>query len=311
MRKNSLLIDQVRRQTENVEFTDGAGISDEEMIQYINDGQDRIYSLINQTSPEVFLAEKTISAVADQEAYDIPFDAFMDNRIYSVEYTTSTDSFYYQLKQGRFHERLTYQSGTPSFYIRRAGQILLQPKPQSTGTIRLTYVNRPPTLDLSRGTVSAVTLNSSNNTITSLTLATSSDFTTLDLQNHFTIVNRNGVVQMSRIEFDSIDTSTGVVTVNSSFVYETGETIAVGDTVCTGEFATTHSQLKDNCERYLIHYAAMMVLQRDSSNDWREQSLLVDRLEQDIVQAYAEADTDVDYIPILDNSYLDSNEDSY
>lgn len=309
MRRVDFLLTQARRQTENEEFSSTTGISDEELLQYVNDAQYRLLSLITAGHPTVFVKESAdISTVTDQESYNLPDDVFLENKITSVEYSpTSLDTDFFKIDPMTLAERSPGASGMPEAYIRRSGKILLHPIPSSsTGKIRINYVRRIGELDARRGKVSAVTLDSGTNTITSLTLdIADSDFdaNTLNSQDFYSIVNKNGVQQMVAIDVDSVDADTGVVTVNSSFTYDSGETIAVGDYVVGGKNSTTHSELPKICERYLIAYTAWKILKRDSSEDSFEQRNEVKSMETDIVDAFADVSDDIIYVPHIDEDY--------
>ena len=87
MRKLETLIALSRRITENQEYTDTAGIQDDEFIQFFNDAQEEIHALINQNWPHVLMGSKTIDLVTNQEAYDIPDDVYLGTRIDFVEFS--------------------------------------------------------------------------------------------------------------------------------------------------------------------------------------------------------------------------------
>jgi hypothetical protein len=309
MRRLDLLITQARRDTENVEFTDTTGIPDEDFIQYFNDAQFRIQSLILNKNAKVFNKEKEITTVANQESYDIPYDCFMGNRLESVEFSaTGNVNNYYPLKQGHLHERVAGLSGVPSFYIRLDGKIMLQPRPDSSSNkIRLIYQKKLPRLDMRRGKVSAVTLSGSS--ISSLTLDTSEllDRDALLEEGFCSIVDKNGNLKMTRIPVEDVSESTGAVTVEAGFTFDSDETIAVGDYIVRGNLSSTHSFLNEICERYLYSYVSWKILKRDSNTDSSEAQVELSSLEQDILESYAEPDNDVDYIPILDPQYLDQD----
>ena len=312
MRRVDYLIEQVRRETENEDVTATTGISDEEFIQYLNDGQDRIQALIQVQFPDVFQDDSTVDAIRAQEKYDIPKDAFLGVRIDNIEYsnTGQVDDFY-NLKKASKKERKSGITSSPVVYIRQHNKIILQPAAQNSGKIRFTYQKRLPRLDIRRGTVLTASLNGVNNTITTLTLdpATNLDATALEEDNFITIVDRNGIEKMRRIEIDNVDSSTGVVTVTNGFTYEDLESIEPGDFALRGFESTTHSQLADNAERYLRAYCAWKIHRRDSSSDSQEQSGELTALETDIVKSYAEPDGGVDRITILDDSFLVPDDD--
>ena len=71
-RKVDLLIDQVRRETENEDPTAFTGIKDVEFLQYLNDAQDRLQSIITAKHNNVFVKQKELAVTVDQEIYQIP-----------------------------------------------------------------------------------------------------------------------------------------------------------------------------------------------------------------------------------------------
>jgi hypothetical protein len=201
-------------------------------------------------------------------------------------------------------ERINGLAGNPAYYIRQGSSVIMQPPPQNGGFLRMTYQKTIPVLDKKRGTVASATLGV--NTITSLVLDTTTelDATALEEQNFITIVDKNGLVKMRYIPIDGVDSSTGVVTVSSGFVFESGETIEAGDYAVRGKYASTHSQLPDICEKYLLEYCNMRIFVRDSSTDQAELAALMQKIEATLKQAFAEPDNDPDRIPIIDPSFL-------
>lgn len=301
------LIDQIRRQTENEDVTSSTGITDAEFLQFINDAQHRLQSLITSTHPTVFTNERELDVIVDQEAYDIPSDALMKNKLLTVEYSPSgAFEDYYHLEPTRMKRRDTAVQGFPVTYIRRSGKILLQPRPQQAGLLRVNYVKRLWELDKRRGVVQTAVTDDTARTITSLQLDASSsspalDVSSLNEHNYICIVDRDGNMKMQNIPFESIDAATGVVTLSAGFTFKAGESIAPGDYVCGGRDASTHSELPRMCERYLIAYCAWKILKRDSSIDSSEQQAELAEMESDIVNSFADISDDVTYVPQLNH----------
>jgi len=256
----------------------------------------------------MFQKQKVIDVVSMQETYDIPVDVFMDSRIEKVEYSITRQlNGYYKLDAGQSDERLNSLPGNPSFYIRESKTLLLQPPPQQTGLLRLTYQRSFPRLDKRRGRVSEVTLGI--DTITTLvldpTILTSDDITLLNNAEYICIVSKDGRIKMKGIPIVEVNSTTGAVTVDT-FTFESGETIAVGDYAVAGKYTTSHSELPDICERYLLRFCTWRVLKRDSSNDAPGENAEIKDMEAEIIESYRQADFDVKEVPILDTQYLDS-----
>lgn len=307
MRKLETLITASRRATENEEYTDTAGIQDDEFIQYFNDGQEEIHSIINLNFPRVLMKESTIETVANQEGYTLPSDLYLGTRLDFVEFSPNGDSTnYYPLKQGSLKERLNGIQSNPSFYIRSGSKILLQPKPQASNSlVRLVYQRTIPRLDTIRGTVASATLNLTTKTIASLVLDNSAFLDSAYLLNEgfLTVVDKNGVVKMKGIPISAISVS-GVVTVDPGFTFTSDESISAGDKVCAGKYSSNFSELPDVCEKYLLEYCNTRILIRDSSSDAGDVGQILAKVQSTLQAAFAETDNDPKYVPILDGQFL-------
>lgn len=302
MRYVSHLIDDVRASTENNDFSDTIGIKDSEFLRFLNDGQFRIQNLIVQQHPSVFLTEYTTSVVGSQEAYSLPHNIYMGNKVTQVEFNSNSSGqqYFYPLKPGSLFERNSGSKGHPVKYIRKSGQILLVPVPQSSvGQLKINYVHKLPKLDLRRGSVASVTLTS--DAISSLFLNVSTDAvdtTELAKFTRVSIVDEEGNVKMPNIKVTNVDGSTGEVTVDPAFTFQSGETIEVGDYIVGGNYSSTHSQLDDMVERYLIAYATLKIFQRDSNiTDLPVQQNILLAMEDEIIAAYQEISDDIVEIP--------------
>lgn len=307
MRRIDHLIEDIRNHTENQDFSDTIGIADSEFLRFINDAQYRIHSLITQQHPSVFLQEKVYNIVANQEEYSLPFDVHMGNKVSNVEFSpTGLVKDYYPLQVSNLKQRYSGAVGDPSKYIRKAGKLLLNPIPSNVaGKLRVTYVQSIPKVDKRRGSIATVVLDSATSSITTLTMDVSTDSvdsTALDKYTRISIVDMEGNIKMKNIQVDSINASTGVVTVNSSFTYDSGESIDVGDYVVAGRFSTSNSVLDDSVERYIIAYCAMKIFHRDSNSDITQQVQELSFMEEEIVNGYADISEDLIEIPIIISS---------
>ena len=309
MRRLELLIEEIRRSTDN---EDTSGISDLDIVQYLNDAQDRIQSRIASQFPNVFFTQTTIDLVASQEAYDLPTDIYLGTRIANLEYLYSeTSNDYAQLPSKTLADRSTsYESDFPAFYIRRNNDILINPIPQVARTdgLRLTYQHKLRTLDIRRGEISSAS--KTGTTLNSLTLdltptltkdsgvvAAASDV--LNKIDYISVVDRDGVNVLKNIPIDSYNSSTGVVTVTSGFTTTVDASTFVGEYVVGGTNATSHSDLFDVCERYLIVYAKLKLLERDGNQlEANYQIGELREIEKDIIESYQVPEEDRLILPI-------------
>lgn len=229
MRRVELLIKDVRRQTGNEEFSETRGTKDDEIVRYIREAQQRLYNLILQQHPHVFVKEGFIDTINGQEEYSLPSDIYLRSNIVKVEYSqTGRPENYYFLDLRSLSQRVSYQ-GEPSFYIPRNGKILLNPIPQTSVSngVRVNYQYKIPEIDRRRGSVNYPILDSDDRQIQEIVLLNDSilDANSLEDADYVCIVNKDGDFLMKDIPVLEYDASNFRIAVPGSFTYQTGETI--------------------------------------------------------------------------------------
>ncbi len=303
------LIKHVRRQTDNESLGTDAGLSDEEIIRYLNDAQEDAFGGIVNTFRSKFYDQATDSIVAGQESYDVPSKAFMGDQLALVEWSiTGQDRDYRALKRVTFRERTTSE-GWPCRYAVSNGKIYIWPIPQAAqGTLRITYTKKRPKLDKRRAMVDTVTI--VGGAITALTVkgsdgaalgsAEGDAFTNDD---YMTIINSSGDILCEGIGYDSVSVG-GVVTITGgSHTLQSGETCPQDSYVVLGKWATTQPQLPDDLEKYLLAHTAWAVYRRDSNTDQTPQLQALAAMKADILDNYAEMNLDIDYTPQVNDTY--------
>jgi hypothetical protein len=308
MRRLELLIASARSESLNREYSTSIGIPQDDFVRWANEAQDRAFSEINKTHPKYFTAEKIITAVANQEAYSLPAAAFI-GQMELVEYSyDSSEANYRRLEQLKLPERMSNPSGHPAYYISRNAGFLSAPAPAAAGgSFRVTYIRKPKRLDIRRGGITSRTFSAP--TLTALTLA---NITTLDpsdqinSNNYLSVVDRNGSQVMAGIEYDSVSTGTGVVTITgSSFTAQTGETITTSNYVVIGQDAANLSDLPDLCDRYILKWMVYKAFERDGSQLAGLAKKDCDEILVDITTSFADKEHDVSSVTILNNDFMD------
>lgn len=301
------LIDEVREATENEEFNDVVGLSEEEFIRFFNEGINRIHSLIIKQHPLVFTEEYTVSVTNGTQEYTLPRKAFNNNVVSQVEYSpTGLADDYYRLDPSSINLRHPGINGEPTHYIRRSGKVLLYPTPNSSaGSLRITYIRKPKKLDKRRGQIKAVT--TSGSTITNLEInyinGTTVDSTELSKKTRFTVVDKYGSIKMDNILLSGITTSVSydaTITVDATFAFESTETIAVDDYIVSGEYVTSHldvTETSEAIEEYIREFCRLRILQRDSSVDINDAYASLSAMEEYIVDSFKELTDDTTLIP--------------
>lgn len=301
----SLLIDNVREATEEKDINATTGIQDPEVIRLLNQGQNIIYRKIIKESQKLYSKSTNIPIVAGQKEVSMPNDIYAQNRLADIKFLMK--DVIYQVKSASEKEDISTAKAIPYKYYRRNNKIVLIPASLYSGDLQITYIHKIPELGKKAASISSVT--TLNNAITSLVLNVTTEEVNSEALNQFTrfsVVDREGVVKMSNIKFDSINTATGAVTISSGFTFLPTESISVGDTVVAGPFSSTHSYLESDVEEYVVEYAVLKILQRQGSVEVATQAEVLRALELDIMEVYKRIEDDIREIPILDNSNDDS-----
>ncbi len=306
-RRIDILIREVRRETGNEDYGANAGISDSQICSYFNDALSLVERGINAEMANQFRAETFINLVADQEKYDLPTDFLPSGGVLSVEYAigdpTGSNPNWQPMKEITDLERNRGSRSIPYAYEVVNKQIWIKDKPQTAKTsgLRVVYIKRLSRLDIRRGKLEIVTLNTSALTITALEVYTSSILTPneYNLNESCCIVNADGTLQMRNIKLDgSLDTGTGLIPVRSGFTYTSGDTAAIGNYVVFGQNASTHQlDLGEEFEGFLKAYASWKIQQEDSNSDSSEKMKEFQLTATSLLEAYKRPNKNFIYVP--------------
>lgn len=304
MRRIDYLLTAVRRLTKNENFSATEGIVDDQILQYFNDAQDYLQSALNTTNSvnKPFVVQKLISVVGSQDGFSIPGRVFYNKEIEQVEFSyDGQETNYRVLTKAHLMNRVTSESNYTEGYYVRNNKIFLIPTPATTqGTLRVLYEENLDDLDKRRGVVTVVT-GLTSTTFTSITIGSDADESSdpnLSTIDYVCINDPYGNVTAYNIPVGNYNTGTNVLTPVAGFTFgAAGETIAVNSFVTFGRYTTTVSKLPDECEAYLVHYAAEQILHADSSDDVIKESQILQRIESGILEASRGQTAEVAYIP--------------
>jgi hypothetical protein len=159
MRRLDFLMAEVRNSTDNKDVN---GISNNEIVQYFNDAQRYISSLIFKMNPYADLFKGQIEYPANTTGvYDLPDDCYAENAISMVEgrYATTENNQGYARIKPMSESELAYLYG----YTIRNNQVLIsgQNNIAQLQNVRVTYFKKLKNVDIRRGTVGIVTANTS------------------------------------------------------------------------------------------------------------------------------------------------------
>jgi hypothetical protein len=276
----------VRQSTDN---TDVNGISNNEIVEYFNDGQKYIETLIFKNNPyaDLFKAQEEYAANTSG-VYDLPEDCYSENAISMVEgryNITENNEGYVRIKPISESE-FAYLFG----YTIRNNQVLIsgQNNIAQLRDIRVTYFRSLKTLDIRRGTIGVVTPNVS-------IAVTSLDSTAPLRDDHYSTVNSQGIQVVSDIY--SASTASPLLTTDTAGV-------VASDFLVTGKNATNVSELPDSCEPYLIDYVRQRIYTRNNYEDAQKQMYFTEQQKNEVISIFSKNKKDDDTIPITDYNFL-------
>lgn len=309
-----LLIRYVREQTGNQEYSANAGIPQRNMVRHFNDGQEFIYNQILQERSTLFKKEGFINLVAGQAAYSLPSDVYLSHNIQKVDYTPTGDAKnYYPLNMRTPREEVSIR-GYPEAYFLRDGKIIISPIPDTTivNGIRLNYQYVIPYLDIRRATVMSTDFDPVTKTVTSVDLMINSYLTTETTTeltgnwvDHICIVDKDGNILMQDLPVTGYDDGfIKTISIDPSFVAQTGETLPANAFVVFGKNTSTHSQLPVAAKKCLLTFVELRTQMADANSDAAETSPIMQALIKDLLDSIAELEEDIWQIPIINYDYI-------
>lgn len=283
------MIAEARSEAYSEDYSTTEGWDDNVVAKLANRGLNKLYHAITQIDNPANIEQYTADVVSGQQAYDIPMDVFMAIRLDDVRFQWGTQTYQFvTLEQGMIRDRYSYQINYPQIFAIRDGQILLSPTPNisRTDALIVNYQKRMRSLDIRRGILASKT--DSPVTITLTFTSTSSKNanmqtyanTTLDKIDYICLVDRDGEPIVSQIPVNNYNSTTQVITAESSYSFPADQlaaldaAIAAGDQifVVSGIYASTHSELDSQAEDFIIEYMITRLLRLQSNTAEAEES---------------------------------------
>lgn len=280
------------------------GISDTLILSYWNDALVFLQSRIISVYPGEFVAEYIQNTVANQEAYGVVDNVFVNNKWITVRFSEDGDpENFYPLPPAGMHQRDT-RVGRVYQYIRKNGKCLLNRIPDtSRSKLEINYYRAIDRLDIRRGKITTPAS-------TSITLAddTDLDSNALSEAQFICTVNKYGVVKDYNIPVTSYNATSRVI----SFASQTVNASA-NDYVVIGKYTTTHlivdfednADASENLVQNMIKYCKLVtqlrVFNQDSSTDEVAENREVKECFVDIIDSFSELSEDIMHIPNIDD----------
>ncbi len=307
-----LLIRDAARKTGNQKYGPNSGVRMAEWVGSANDAQQSLLNRVfNCHSTSIFVKTGFISVIAGQAEYDLPSDLHNGANIVNVMYSFNADpQNYYNLNLRSPRQEVSIPA-YPDAYFLRNGKLVLSPIPnQGAGAgLKLNYQYILPDLDIRRGLISSVTLDTGSTYNVVLQAGTVLPETETDLSTGYvdflSIVDADGNQLATNSRFASYDSTTRTVKMTLTAAQVAAISAStLSKYVLFGGNATSHSQLIPICQRYLVQYMAMSIQIRDSNSEVDVTNPLLKNIEDEILASIETLEEDLTAIPLLSYDYL-------
>ncbi len=299
-----ILVRAARARSGNQEYGDSQGVPQRDFVAYANDAQDRIFNLMMQRRPSLFVKEGFLTTQSGVASYALPSDVYLGHNVLKVEYTPNGDAQLYSPLSLTTPRAEVTIPGLPDSYFLRDGRLIVSPKP-STGyanALRLNYQYVIPRVDIRRAKIDSVNTGAGTITLTDDTTLTEENVAELTggWVDYVCVVDKDGAIIDQDRAFSSYNSTTRVLTLTTL----SGSLAASNQYVVFGKNTTTHSSLPDVCRRYLLEYMTLRGQMSDTSSEAQATSPLLQSIEREILDAIESLEEDIFSLTILDQSML-------
>lgn len=285
MRRTELLINEARLSTNTADINAISTALCQQYLNRINSYLEDILFLVNDEN-DLFMKDWEFNLVAGTDEYTLPIDIYAKSSIdnVAVSFLNGLSQTFLPLKKVSRKQR-----GFTFGYFVQGNQIVFTPKPQSPLRIKTSYQQKLPSLSARIGKISSFT--------TSTIVLTDYISGLSSLDDFICIVDANGIILNK-----STDVNGNTVFVPITLISDSSGTLTLSSTtgavnnayVVSGRYASSHSQIPDECEKYLITALERMIQYRQSSSDINTSSIFSSEELSTIKEVFA------------DNSYDDA-----
>lgn len=258
MRRLELLINEAKLSTNT---TDINSISTALCQQYMNRVHSYLEDLLFLVNDEndLFLKDYEFNLIRGQDEYALPIDIYAKSSIdnVAVSFLNGLSQTFLPLKKVSRKQR-----GFTFGYFVQNTQLVFTPKPQSPLRIKMTYQQKVPNVSVRAGKIQSFTP-------TGIVLT---DYVSgiLSLDDFICIVDADG-----NILNKTIDTNNNTIFNPIRLISDTSGTLVTdittgainGAYVVSGKYASSHSAMPNECEKYLITALERLIQYRQSSSD--------------------------------------------
>lgn len=296
MRRFDFLVNEVRECTDT-EDINSLGLY--EVMRYFNDAQKQIQKIIFTANPssDIFVKQANYSIAGSQVAYDLPFDVYARQAINMVS-TLKDNKIAKTLTRVAYREKETLWG-----YAILDKQIVLTTAPEvsTVSNLLVNYVYKVPVISYRIGQITAIDTNTGDVTVDGANIIADEDFQ--KRYEKYSIVDSTGAQKANQLTlntFAGLDFNFGGTLGPNTDLQLAGAEI--GDWIVCGESGSSHSELPDECEPYLMAYVQRRILNKISSREVNTEQIFTNEERLDIEDLFKDTVKDALY-PVSSDSY--------
>ena len=258
MRRLELLINEARLSTNTTDINSVSLALCQQYMNRIHSYLEDILFLVNDEN-DLFMKDYEFNLIPGQDEYVLPIDIYAKSSIdnVAVSFLNGLSQTFLPLKKVSRKQR-----GFTFGYFVQNTQLVFTPKPQSPLRIKMTYQQKIPNVSVRAGKIQSFTPTGIVLTDYVSGILSLDDFICIvdadgNILNKTTDVNNNTFFTPIRLVSDSSGTLVTDVTTGA----------VNGAYVVSGKYASSHSQMPNECEKYLITALERMIQYRQSSSD--------------------------------------------
>jgi hypothetical protein len=260
MRRLEQLIAEAKLSTNTNDINSISGVLCQSYMTRIHSYLEDLLFLVNDEN-DLFLKDYTFNLIRGKDEYDLPIDIYAKSSIdnVAVSFLNGLSQTFLPLKKVSRKQR-----GFTFGYFIQEKQVVFTPKPQSPLNIKLTYQRKLPSPSLRVGKIDTIVGN-----IINIDPATYVSGLT-DYSDFVCFVDKDGKILNTSTDL-ALNTTYVPIFLNEDLTGALDVSATTGAVpgayVVSGKYASSHMQLPDECEKYLIMALERMIQYRQSSPD--------------------------------------------
>lgn len=272
-------------------------MSDQLLTLYANRVQSMIEDKIfmSNSANNIFFDINDYTIIANQTDYPLPFDIYAVSAIKSIN--VMRESTY-----GFLNDKVPFisesEGGNKYGYFLKENMAVFNLQRNITDPVRMNYVRKIPQVGRRFG--AAITAAGAG----TVTVGATTEDILVDLDDYFSTVDGNGIVQTRGNKILTYNKATGVITFTPGYtmakpiagVYTPGVP-ANGQYVIPGAYSTSHSQLPVECEKIFLEVLERRIAQRQSQVDMNSIIAPLTAQEEALVDAVLAKGSDDNLVP--------------